>query len=254
MAEPAPSSATTTATTRTRPSGISSRYLTDPDEIIRVLKIFRDQRADLQIRFEQDIGVYTAKVLDLQKKVMLLEDLQPRNGTGQLRAHKPFALSGRVDGIYMHCVGNVAQKADSERGVPYFHVALPESLLYQQRRRAARFRLPLRVAANGGQVLLFRQDGNDIPLTGQIIDISAGGCRAEFAAVQTPPLQNDEILEGCAITVPNLLDLHSKGTVRHTSTDQKQQVTTCGIEFTEMHVTDRRRLEQFIQAIAKLTH
>jgi len=248
MAEPAPSSSTTT----TRPSRISSRYLTDPDEIIRVLKIFRDQRTDLQLRFEQNIGVYTAKVLDLQQKIILLDDLQPRDGSTHLRARKHFSLSGRVAGIYIHCLDNVAQKADSERGVPYFHVALPKSLLYQQRERAARFRLPLRVAANGAQVLLFRRGGNDTPLKGQIIDISAGGCRAEFVGLLTPPLKNDEILEGCAISVPNLLDLHSKAAVRHTSIHQKQLVTTCGIEFTEMHVTDRRRLEQFIQAIAKL--
>jgi c-di-GMP-binding flagellar brake protein YcgR len=249
MAEPAPS-----PTTTTRPSGISSRYLTNRDEIVRVLKIFRDQRADLQLRFEQDIGIYTAKVLDLQKQDLLLEDLQPRDGSKHLRARKPFSLSGRVEGIYIHCVGNVSERADSERGVPYFHVALPESLLYQQRRRAARFRLPLRVVANGAQVHLFRKDGKDTPLTGRIIDISAGGCRAELAGVLSPPLQNDEILEGCAISVPNLLNVHSKGAVRHAGVDEERQVTTCGIEFTEMHVTDRRRLEQFIQAIAKLAH
>lgn len=248
MAEPA-----TSSTTTTRPSGISSRYLTDPDEIIRVLKIFRDQRADLQLRFEQDIGVYTAKVLDLKNRFMLLEDIQPRDGLAHLRAHQPFSLSGRTDGIYIHNVGNIAQKADSERGLPYFHVALPESLLYQQSRRAARFRLPLRVEANGAQVLLFRQGNGDEPETGQIIDISAGGCRAEFPGMLAPPLENDEILEGCAITVPNLLDLHSKGAVRHSSVNDERQVTTCGIEFTEMHVTDRRRLEQFIQAISKRT-
>ncbi len=248
MAEPA-----TSSTKTTRPSGISSRYLTDPDEIIRVLKIFRDQRADLQLRFEQDIGVYKAKVLDLKNKFMLLEDIQPRDGLAHLRAQKPFSLSGRTEGIYIHNIGNIAQKADSERGLPYFHVALPQSLLYQQRRRAARFRLPLRVEANGAQLLLFRQGSDDTPITGRIIDISAGGCRAEFAGVLAPPVETDEVLEGCAITVPNLLELHSKGTVRHASINAERQVTTCGIEFTEMHVTDRRRLEQFIQAISKRT-
>lgn len=249
MAEPAPSSSTTT----TRPSGISSRYLTDVDEIIRVLKIFRDQRSDLQLRFEQDTGIYKAKVLDLQNRFMLLEDIQPRDGLAHLRSHKPFSLSGRTEGIYIHSVGNVAKKADSERGVPYFHVALPENLLYQHRRRAARFRLPLRVEANGAEVLLFRQGSDETPLTGRIIDISAGGCRAEISGVLSPPLEADEVLEGCAIAVPKLLDVHSKGTVRHTSINLERQVTTCGIEFTEMHVTDRRRLEQFIQAISKRT-
>ncbi len=249
MAEPAPA-----ATTAAKQNAITSRYLSDAEEIIRAFRIFRDHRADLQLRFEDKRDVYAAKVLDLQKRSILLEDIQPRDGVALLRSGKPFALSGRVDGIYVHSVQNRVHKTDSERGLPFFHVALPKNLLYQQRRRSARFRLPLRVAANGASIALFRRVGDDAPLQGHIIDISPGGCRAEFSAPLAPPIQNDELLNGCAISIPNLLDLTAKGAIRHYTVDQARQVTTCGIEFTEMHVTDRRRLEQFIQMIARLSH
>lgn len=247
MAEPARA-----ATTAAKANAISSRYLSDAEEISRVFRIFRDHRADLQLRFEDGRSVCTAKVLDLQKRSILLEDIQPRDGLALLRSGKSFALSGRVDGMYIHSVHNRVHKTESERGLPFFHVALPDSLLCQQRRRSARFRLPLRVAANGARIALFRRVGEDEPVEGHIIDISAGGCRAEFPAPLGPPLQNDELLDGCAISIPNLLELNAKGAVRHCSVDKQRQVTVCGIEFTEMHVTDRRRLEQFVQVIAKL--
>ncbi len=248
MAEPGP-----VARTANRQSAIDSRYLSQADEIARVFKTFRDHRADLQLRFEGGIGLYSAKVLDLEKKTMLLEDIHPRDGLTHLRAGKRFALSGRLDGMYIHSASNVAHKADAERGLPYFHVALPESLLYQQRRKSARFRLPLRVAANGAQLLLFRKGSVDLPVGGKIIDISAGGCRVQISGMVSPPLSLDEVLVSCTISIPNLLEVNSKGTVRHTSVDEKRQVTSCGVEFTEMQVTDRRRLEQFVQAIAKLS-
>jgi c-di-GMP-binding flagellar brake protein YcgR len=248
MAEPAPA-----ATTAAKQSAITSRFLSDAEEIARVFRIFRDQRANLQLRFQDKPSVYAAKVLDLQKRSILLEDIQPRDGLAWLRSGKPFALSGRVDGVYIHSFQNRVHKTESERGLPFFHVALPDSLLYQQRRRSARFRLPLRVAANGARVMLFRQVGDADPAEGHVIDVSAGGCRAEFKEPLIPPAQNDELLAGCAISIPNLLELTAKGVIRHCYVDRVRQITTCGIEFTEMHVTDRRRLEQFVQVIAKLS-
>lgn len=236
-----------------RPSAISSRYLTDRDEIVGAFRVLRDQRADLQLRFADNPGTYTAKVLDLKDKSVLIEDIQPRDGLALLRAGKRFALSSRIDGLYIHCAENRAHKADSERSLPFFHVALPASLLYQQRRRAARFRLPLRVVTHGARIALRRGNRNANALQGEIIDISAGGCRAEFHGEAPPRLGNDGILDFCQISIPNLLELEAKSAVRHTSFDARRQILTCGIEFTEMQVTDRRRLEQFIQTLARIS-
>ena len=82
-------------------------------------------------------------------------------------------------GVYVHCAENRVVKADSERGVPYFHVALPTSVLFQQRRKAERFRLPLSVSTNGASVTLLLEPEDDHPMVGRVIDVSAGGCRAD---------------------------------------------------------------------------
>lgn len=234
-------------------AGGQSRYLTDPEEIAQVFKLLRDQRAELQLRFDQETVGYRAKVLDLKGGAVLIEDLHPREGMRLLRTGRQFVLSARVDGMYVHSVHNHAHKADSERGVPFFHMALPKNLLFQQRRRAARFRLPLRVVANGAQITLYPSAKDVEPLVGTILDISAGGCRAEFAGFNFRPIHESDPLDGCGLHIPNLLELTSEAAIRHSSFDAKRKVLSCGIEFTEMHVTDRRRLEQFIQSIARLS-
>ena len=237
-----------------RQSAAESRYVNDPDEVAQIFKLLRDQRAELQLRFDEDSSVFRAKVLDLQGRSVLIEDVQPREGMRLLRAGRPFSLAARTGSLYIHSAHNQVHKSDAERNVPYFHVTLPKNLLCQHRRRAMRYRLPLRVAIRGAEVTLFPA-GKDArpPLCGSIIDLSAGGCRAEFSGFKFQPMQAGDALDSCALEIPKLLEFSARAEIRHTSFDAQRRVFSCGIEFTEMHVTDRRRLEQFIQSMARGT-
>lgn len=234
-----------------RQTNAQSRYLSDPDEIAGTFKLLRDHRAELQLRFDEDSSVFRAKVLDLQGSSVLIEDIHPREGMRLLRAGRPFSLSSRTGGLYVHSAHNQAHKSDSERNVPYFHVALPKTLLCQHRRRDMRHRLPLRVAIGGAAITLFPKGKDAKPLVGTIIDISAGGCRAEFEGFKFCPIQQGDPLQSCALDIPKLLEFSSRAEIRHSSFDARRRLLTCGIEFTEMHVTDRRRLEQFIQTVTR---
>lgn len=234
-----------------RESAAPTRYLNDPKEVAQVFKLLRDQRAELQLRFDEEDAVFTAKVLDLQGSTVLIEDLQPRDGMRLMQAGMPFALSVRTDGLYVHSAHNQAHKSDSERSVPFFHVALPKNLLWQQRRQTPRYRLPLRVTIGGAQLTLYPVNRVIKPLIGSIVDLSAGGCRAEFSGFKFCPIRDGEPLDSCALQIPRFLELNTDAEVRHTSFDPQRRVLSCGIEFTEMHVTDRRRLEQFIQTMSR---
>lgn len=117
----------------------------------------------------------------------------------------------------------------------------------QQRRRESRFRLPMRVMTRGASVLLER----DLPMTGKIVDISVGGCRAEFAIQGSLPRRDEEI-GNCRIIIPSLLQVTSKAVIRHVRMDVQRPVFECSIELTEMAVTDRRRLEQFVQSLSRI--
>jgi len=224
-----------------------SKYLSDKADIIASLKQLRDRRLDLTVRVENQKDTYTCKVLDVSEQAFLIEDISPRTGIQVLRTAQRFSISARAAGTFAYIEATRVLKWDQERGVPYFHVALPDRMLFQHRRRAARYRQPLRVSANGASITLF---GNT-NLVGRIIDISVGGCRAEFDLPAPEAIHNEALFENCAITIPNLLEIHSEIVVRHCHENKHSRSLVCGLELTDMHVTDRRRLEQFIQNISR---
>jgi len=229
------------------PAAPDSRYLDTAQDVIRCLKQVRDQRLDLDLRVDGSAQRYRCKILDVSERDFLIEDIFPRDGITALRAAKKFSLSARGAGSYMYIESAKLLKGDEERGIPYFHIGLPKKVLSQQRRRDARFMIPLRVSAAGASITMFEKDST----SGSIIDISAGGCRAEFSLPAPWPVKSDEHFKSCAITIPNLLEIHSEGVVRHFHENKHNKTLVCGIELTKMNVTDRRRLEHFIQTIAK---
>src|SRR5512147_801375 len=129
----------------------ASAFLTDRSEIQRVFRIFRDRCSPVQLRFGRAEDEYTAQILEVTDKVFLLEDIRPRTGLKLMRNQEPFSLAGRVDGTYAHVGEMRVMETAEDRGVPYFVVKLPNEILYQQRRTAARFRLPLRATKDGAR-------------------------------------------------------------------------------------------------------
>ena len=229
------------------PGAPDSRYLNQRSDIISCLKQLRDQRADLTLRVDGATETYSCKLLDVSERDFLIEDIAPRSGFAAIREAKKFSISARTEGTFVYIEETRVKKWDQERGIPFFHLALPNKLLYQQRRHSARFRLPLRVSASGASITMFDAQG----VVGKVLDISAGGCRAEFQLPSAWAVKADEQLDNCAITIPQLLEIHSEAVVRHFHENKHSQTLVCGIELTKMHVTDRRRLEHFIQTIAK---
>ena len=233
-----------------QPNQSASKYLTEPSEIVAALKVFRDHRAPLTLRFDGELQSFTVRILDVNNDELLLEDMQPRNGLPFMNQRRPFSLACRTQGVYLYVAESRADRTDSERGVPYFHVHLPHQVLFQQRRRSSRVKLPLRVSTNNASVRLFRSgEPGEEPQSGSLIDVSVGGCRAEFEGPADPPFQADEPIKHCEIHVPPLLEVHASAIVRHFSVTRGGKRIVAGIELTEMDVTDRRRLEQFIEQI-----
>lgn len=227
--------------------GRDSGYISNLVEIADTLRAFRDQRTDIRVRLGNAADEILARILDVSEREMLIEDIRPRAALALLRVRAQFSFAARMDGLYAFAEKITVLSREEERGLPFFRVTLPTSMLVQQRRRDARYRLPMRVSTRGASVVLER----DLPLQGRIVDISAGGLRAEFAIQGTLPRRDEEV-QFCKITIPNLLQLESTAVIRHVRMDVQRRLFECGIELKEMPVTDRRRLEQFVQSLSKI--
>ncbi len=238
-----------------RSNAIFTTYLKNPTEIGEALKTLRNQRVGLKLTFEGETTIYTARILDVLGDEFLIEDLQPRSGLKLMSAHRRFAFSARANGLYLYSEGNQVRLIDEDRGVPYFRIPLPSNALFQQRRRSTRYEVPLRTDTNPATVTLYRNVATDRDhtsnLDGRMLDISSGGCRIAIPGPVHPPLESGEVLDSVRISIPSLYDLSVQAVVRHASYNKLTRKIICGMEFTGMHVTDRRRLEQFIQALAQ---
>ncbi|MFW6093658.1 MAG: PilZ domain-containing protein [Pseudomonadota bacterium] len=241
--------ATATAT-RPNPAGRRSVYLTRPAEMTMVLRILRDHAADLELRLPGVQREYTARILDVERRAFLIEDIRPRDGLLRLRHDTRFTFAASVDGLYLCGEDCTITAVESERGLPYFRASLPQRLLRQQRRRHTRIAVPPRVSPDEGAISLYRATVPHTPLCGQILDVSVGGCRAVFDGAVVPALDGDEILPRCELTLTRSFSLATEAVIRHSGWDAKQRLTTCGIEFTDMGIADRRRLEQYVQQLA----
>ena len=223
-----------------------SRVLKSRESIENCLKAIRDQRTKLTLRPDNSEHAIECNLLDVVADGFLIEDISPREELAALRKHPRCAISARGEGMYAYIESTRIVEHGEERNLPYFKVAFPDHMLFQQRRRHARFRLPLRVSAAGAQITLFRES----TMVGQLIDVSAGGCRAVFPTPLKQSMAIDEVIPNCAIQLTPDVEIHAESTIRHYHT-RKDGMFVCGIELTAMHITDRRRLEQVIQSLSR---
>ncbi|MFK7912693.1 MAG: flagellar brake protein [Pseudomonadales bacterium] len=237
-----------TAAAKEAEQNTGSRYTTERATIEAAFKHFRDQRTKVKVRFDKIADSFTATILDVVDDNVLLEDIVPRNGLQHLRRGSSFSMAARGDGLYLYVDGIQAHRSDSERGIPYFWIKMPSSVLYQQRRKSKRIDLPMRVKSQGARIRI--QIGNR-ELLGDILDLSAGGVRAQFCGQDEQPLTTNQVLSECVLHIRDQLDLSSQAIVRHAVLDARAGVLSCGLELDKMHVTDRRRLEQYVQSLAR---
>ena len=228
-----------------------TRYLTDLAEIRQAFLVYRDQRSKLILRFANDSSMFTARLLDVTEDELLLEDLQPRSGLALLRSADEFSLSGRAQGQYVMADNNRVHKASQERGVPYFHVKLPSSLLYQQRRREQRISLTLDIQGSGASIQIPAASPDAPDVEAELVDISSGGCRITCSLEAAEQLTDQSLVEDCKLRIHAHLQLTSSVQIRYSQPNTDEGTQQCGLEFIRMSVTDRRRLEQFVQAYAK---
>jgi c-di-GMP-binding flagellar brake protein YcgR len=227
---------------------LASQYLSDASAIRRALVTLRDHCLPVKVQFPSTDDEFAARILDVTAAHLLLEDVKPREGLQRLRDGEPFSLTARLEGVYARADGLAVHEVGDDYGVPYCIVALPAELLFQQRRHSERFAVPPRLAPEGARVSLKRRGRT---LTGTIADLSAGGCLALLDAVSDPEVATGELIERCEVEIPGQLVFTARIVVRHQHYNKSTSQLECGCEFDRMRLTDRRRLERFIHALAK---
>ncbi len=231
-----------------------SRYLSSPDEVSQVFRFFRDQQSEIKIRFNSDklrAQSFTARVLDLDADQILLQNIIPRDGIEHLRRGELFSISGRADGLFVYISENRAIPGPVAVANSIDHcvrIGLPTTVLYQQRRRSDRYRVPLKAQAHRSHIRL----GDIAPLYGRILDISSIGAKILIEPARQDSIRKDQRLQNCLVHVPNQLSIEASFFVRHAIFNSTQQTMTCGLELLELSDSARAELTTFVTKITNV--
>ncbi|MEM7220559.1 MAG: PilZ domain-containing protein [Pseudomonadota bacterium] len=217
------------------------------EEVIGVFELFRDQQSELKLRFPSTATPLTARVVEVTEATVLLQNIIPANGMELMRRENDFSISGRANGLFVYIADNrCLECSDSAAdGANAVRIALPTSILYQQRRRAPRYRLPVRLAGSESYLLLAGQH------RASILDVSRGGARVALEPALPDQYQVNDRIADSWLSVPGGLDVNLDVVVRHANFNPRTQSLVMGLEFVELTQQAQANIDTFIADAAR---
>lgn len=225
-----------------------SRYLSTRDEVAQVFRLFRDQLSEVKLRFSGISAPYTARVLDLEDDSVLLQNVVPSDGANHLLNGTEFSISGRAEGLFVYVTGNRVEAPNNKtpnKDNAHFKISMPTTVLYQQRRRAERVRVPVQANVHRSHIRI----GDIQPIYARILDISETGARAELSQARPNRLRVNQQIENCLIHVPNQLSIDVDLMIRHANFNKINQTMECGLEMVNPSTEALASLKHFLARI-----
>ena len=220
-------------------------FLTDPDQIISLLKDIEQASPLCNIHIEGITEEFGSSILDVQldNKQIILDELFPKYGNN-LITDKKIKLSTTHNGIRLALMLSDIT-SESSRGIAYYKSDIPSRIYYPQRRTTPRIQLnALNIQFSG------ISDRTKSSVGGHIFDLSRGGIGIAIPNNRARIQRGDSIIN-CRIT----LDDHSiifNLTIRFVkTTNQETGKTQIGGYFENLASKDQNKLEHFVATLER---
>ncbi|MFI8479444.1 flagellar brake protein [Pseudomonas sp. NPDC078700] len=224
------------------------KVLKAPMEITATLRQLEQNHDPLVISFHernQRFQSYLIEV-DLDKGRLIFDELVPNDGERFLKSAEPFSVESSRDGVRVAWQCNESAQISEHKGLRCYFCALPTEVHYHQRRSA--FRAVLKLS----ELVAITLKGEKLatPLSGQLLDISATGCKLRIAGdvsqILKPGLVYEEMIAQLpfgAMTAPVEL--------RHAHYNDKLDITMLGVRFYRMSGLVQRQVERFVYQLQR---
>ena len=220
-------------------------FLTDPDQIISLLKDIEQASPLCNIHIEGITEEFGSSILDVQfdNKQIILDELFPKYGNN-LITDKKIKLSTIHNGIRLTLMLSDITSGSS-RGIVYYKSAIPNRIYYPQRRTTPRIQLSaLNIQFSGVS------DRTKSSVGGHIFDLSRRGIGIAIPNNRAR-IQLSDAIKNCRIT----LDDHSINfdlTIRFVkTTNQKTGKTQIGGYFDNLTSKSQNKLEHFVATLER---
>lgn len=223
----------------------SAERITQKDRIIAVLQRIRDARSVLLVHFERDNNIFTSAVLevDVDKQLVMFDELNPSAGHDKFLATKAMYVTARLEGISARFRVNLKTTKRDQNPAIYV-TALPEKIIYEQRRASFRVRVPQSVQIS---VTVVAASGNSY--TGSLMDISAHGVGAYID--KSAPFDKEEQDYTCRIDLPDGTFISGEMEMKFLKMDEKLDQWQIGGQFVNLSGPQNNTVSRFVMGLQR---
>ena len=224
------------------------KVLKAPVEIVATLRQLQQAHDPLIITFHersQRFQSYLVEV-DREKSRLTLDEMIPNDGERYLVNGEAFRIEAFHEGVRVawECQHSV-QIAEHQNARCYLS-PMPQEVHYHQRRSAYRAQLKqseqVKVELAGSKLTR--------PLQGQMLDISATGCKLRVSGNATHQLQAGQVYDRFTAQLP-FGAITTAVVLRHAQHDEKLDATFIGLRFHRMSGLEQRQIERFVYQLQR---
>jgi len=224
------------------------KLLKAPVEIVANLRQLQQHHDPLLITFEgrsQRFQSYVIEV-DRDRQLLILDELIPRDGERFLQNGEAYKVETFHEGVRIAWECSDAVRIAEHEGARCYFSPLPSLITYHQRRNA--FRAPLKQA----ELIKVSLAGDKLRDTyqGQLLDISATGCKLRFPGNLSSVLQSGQVYERFTAQLP-FGALTTPIELRHVQYEDKLDITFAGARFHRMAGNEQRLVERFVYQLQR---
>ncbi|WP_434561798.1 flagellar brake protein [Pseudomonas sp. Z5-35] len=224
------------------------KVLNTPLEISGNLRMLQDSHDPLIITFHERSQRFQSYLVDVdrERNTLALDEMIPRDGERFLLAGEPFRVEGFHDGVRIAWEGNGALTIQESKDGRCYRGALPDEVVYHQRRNA--FRAALKLA----QLVNVELGGDKLksPVNGKLLDLSATGCKLRFDGDITERLQLGQVYERFIAALP-FGSMTAPVELRYLHFEERINTTFAGVRFHNISGLVQRQVERFVYQLQR---
>lgn len=223
------------------------RLLTAPLEILAVLRPLLNTHTPLIIRFLGQQSSFQSYLIEINSEygLIALDELIPKEGEQHMKNGLPFRVEAFHEGVRILWENAHPVQEGELDNLPCHWLAIPDEIYHYQRRTAYRASLLGRnVAAQ------LSDPRRNLELDGDLVDISANGCRLRVPGNLQEHLQSGVVYENLRAQLP-FGSMIIPVELRYIKHDETQNRTFCGFRFHRIEGLLQRDLTRFITQLQR---
>lgn len=224
------------------------REVRSPIEIMALLKNLQQRHEQLTVTFTDRHQKFQSYIVEIDSagKQLWVDEMIPREGDRYASLGESFRLEAWIDGVHIRWQCQGAEKVMLD-DAPAYRTALPEHLIYHQKRGA--FRAAVRRSLNAGIGVIHAKRA--VSVVGSLMDISATGCKARVAGDCSHQLPPGDEFELSYLELPDsprgILNME----VRHAVYEEAIDETHIGLRFKQPGALMQRQIDRFVNFLQR---